>query len=181
MIPPGNYILPCDVINPLPDGRVRDDWRKQRLWRAGTEFLVEALGDITIIQMVGSRWRRLNDIRPSDTLVYEKLAASLVPTLESTDAFLFRLDITDQGMAWLLRSGRVSRALFERLVEAYNADAAAEGYLPGPSLIEVVYRAVDEGSAGWCVKRYDTTIGQFTTEAAARTTAAILNASEITT
>ncbi len=39
---PGLYRLKVDVKSPRPDGRAthRSDWRKHKVWKAGTEFIV---------------------------------------------------------------------------------------------------------------------------------------------
>lgn len=133
MMPAGTYRLKCDVTNPRADRRERYDWRKKPGWAAGTEFivkneLVDDLLELPAIRLVGSKYG-YQTVMPGGVCadLYKVLEAALEPVAESCDALITRLDVRDHFAQWLLRSGAVSRELFERLWSTYEtADADAD-------------------------------------------------------
>jgi hypothetical protein len=60
-ITPGTYKLKVDIVNPRPDGRVRHDWRKEKVWKAGRTFYISECGlgftgDRTVLQIHSGRY-----------------------------------------------------------------------------------------------------------------------------
>ena len=136
-IKPGTYRIVADVANPCPDRRERYDWRKLAVWRAGTEFFVrdqslnndpidaglspEAATRVrvartyTVVELVGDRYPGLHQIGPGHDEQYAVLAAALVPTEESANQFMTRIDCHDHFARWLLDENVFTRGQLEEL------------------------------------------------------------------
>lgn len=129
---PGLYKLTADVNAPHPDGRAtfRSEWRKQKVWKAGTEFLVRrAFGEENSIGPRDEGHRDLHAATPgrNDDEYKVLLAAQadgiLVPFVELTIAsVLDRLD---------LRASEVLGELLEKNVITYTQIAEAGAAVRG--------------------------------------------------
>jgi hypothetical protein len=123
MLKPGTYRLRIDVTNPDPDGRYKHDWRRHKTWEAGAVFIavdirhpVLAGERLTTLQLVGGR----GYLYPSE---YAALEVALEPIAETHEAMFTRLDCTSCFAKWLVESGRVSAADFEKLWNIYENPA----------------------------------------------------------
>lgn len=143
-IPPGPYRLGSDVQNPRADRRHTRDWRKAPWWKKGAQFVVKeqrrgafsreyldslpaevadrlrAEDKYTVIELAGDRWPTSHRIGPGDDEQYAALAAALVPSEESLDQFMTRIDCQNGFVEWLVEKGAIQRADLERWWHRYQ-------------------------------------------------------------
>jgi len=150
MLKPGTYKLTHDVTNPKPDRRKTSDWRAKPTWRAGSEFIVterrydlddalDGLSDeerteieakmvTTEINLVGNRWSHMNVRENSEPEQHAALAAALEAIPETHEAMFTRLSVPSEYFArWLVESGRLTPAAFEKLWEIYQEREDTKG------------------------------------------------------
>ena len=145
-IPSGFYRIDRDVKNPRADRRVTRDWSKAPVWAAGTEFVVreqqrmstrhldESVADLppdvvaklrarntyTVVELAGDRHPSLHRVGPGHAEQYAALAAALVPTAESVDQFMTRIDCDSGFVKHLVGRGAIARADLEKWWREYQ-------------------------------------------------------------
>ncbi len=127
---PGTYQLARDVTNPAPRLRVKKDWTKHAVWKAGTKFLVEPVSTgakHVLVRKVGSSLAYRLRQQPryttpaliaSEASQFAALAGALVPVAEDVDALFSRLGVDAYDLAEFLKhlveSGGLDAKDFER-------------------------------------------------------------------
>lgn len=127
-LPPGNYKLEYDVVNPKPDRRQKYDWRAAPVWVAGDEFLVvnesgpEDHPEIVfpVISMVGHRYSHHVIREYTDPKRFLVLREHLRPCSESLDALFTRIGCSSNFAQWLARSGKMDAAQLTALWAEYE-------------------------------------------------------------
>jgi hypothetical protein len=112
---PGTYRLARDVTNPAPRARVKNDWTKHAVWKAGTKFLVEPIATGSkhvFVRKVGSGLAYTLKQKPlhatpallaSEAAQFEALASALVAIGEDIDALFERLGVDAYDLAAFLK------------------------------------------------------------------------------
>jgi len=147
LLAPGSYVLSIDVGNTKADRRNTTDWRKAKVWEAGTKFYVrdtwsrhdqiraeklhlsfgtvdETMRRSIAVELVGDSHPSLHALRPGDGAgLYDRLAPHLEAVAESTDHLLARLGCRSVFGRWLVDHGHLSRERFEELWYRFKYDA----------------------------------------------------------
>ena len=104
---PGVYRLTKDIDNPVPDRRVKDDWRKSPTWSAGMLFIATQrhgdpweVGDKVPVwcdlRSAGSRWSHyvLTPGNPG----FDLIVSNIEPHQETDDTLLARLGVRSMSI-----------------------------------------------------------------------------------
>ncbi len=130
---PGLYRLLADVKAPHPDGRAtfRSEWKKQKVWKAGTEFLVrQGANDVNIAPRDENFWYAyaVNATAHGDDYLVLLGALSdgiLVPFEEKTvDSIVDRLEVSAKDILnEMISKGVIT---FDKVLETAEALYAAD-------------------------------------------------------